>query len=101
MKWLTLYGPQGVDHRVGVFSIRIDGFDDPQKLSDVLEKDFGLLTRSGIHCAPLAHQTIGTSALGGTTRLSFGPFTTDEDVRYTCDSLAKVCQRQAARIASC
>jgi len=101
MPGLTCYGPQGIDYRVGVFSIRIEGFDDPQALSDVLERDFDLLTRSGIHCAPLAHQTIGTSDLGGTTRLSFGPFTTQEDVRYTCDSLAKVCQDQAARVASC
>ncbi len=101
MPGLTLYGPQGVEDRVGVFSIRIEGFDDPQSLSDLLETDFGLLTRSGIHCAPLAHQTIGTSDLGGTTRLSFGPFTTQEDVRYTCDCLATVCQRQAARFASC
>lgn len=101
MPGLTLYGPQGVDNRVGVFSIRIDGFDDPQSLSDLLENDFGLLTRSGIHCAPLAHQTIGTDSLGGTTRLSFGPFTTEADVHFTCDSLAQVCQNHAARAASC
>lgn len=101
MPGLTFFGPQGVEHRCGVFSIRIDGFDDPQSLSDSLEKDFGLLTRSGIHCAPLAHQTIGTATLGGTTRLSFGPFTTEEDVRYTCDSLAHLCQHHAARAGSC
>ncbi|MEZ6192991.1 MAG: aminotransferase class V-fold PLP-dependent enzyme, partial [Phycisphaerales bacterium] len=101
MPGLTFYGPQGVEHRCGVFSIRIEGFDDPQTLSDILENDFGLLTRSGIHCAPLAHQTIGTDQLGGTTRLSFGPFTTEEDVRYTCDSLAHICQIHAARAGSC
>lgn len=96
MPGLTFFGPQGAEHRCGVFSIRVDGFDDPQSLSDILEKDFGLLTRSGIHCAPLAHQTIGTDKLGGTTRLSFGPFTTEEDVQYTCESLAHICQTHAA-----
>ncbi len=101
MPGLRLYGPQGVEDRVGVFSIRIDGFGDPQSLSDVLEKDFGLLTRSGIHCAPLAHKTIGTDQLGGTTRLSFGPFTTEEDVLFISDSLAHLCQGQAARVSSC
>jgi cysteine desulfurase/selenocysteine lyase len=101
MPGLRLYGPQGVKDRVGVFSIRIDGFNNPQSLSDVLEMDFGLLTRSGIHCAPLAHQTIGTAELGGTTRLSFGPFTTEEDIHYTCDSLVHICQGQAARVSSC
>ncbi len=97
MPGLTLYGPQGVDHRVGVFSIRIDGFDDPNDLSNLLEQDFGLLTRSGIHCAPLAHQTIGTADKGGTTRLSLGPFNSEEDAHAICDSLAEVCQHHAAR----
>lgn len=98
MPGLKLFGPQSVEHRCGVFSIRIDGFDDPQTLSDVLENDFGLLTRSGIHCAPLAHQTIGTGQLGGTTRLSFGPFTTEEDIHFTCDSLVHICQDKAVRV---
>ena len=98
MPGLTLFGPQGVDDRVGVFSIRVEGFDDPQTLSDVLEKDFGLLTRSGIHCAPLAHRTIGTDKAGGTTRLSIGHFTTEEDVVYACDSLAHIFQGHAAKV---
>ncbi len=97
---LTLFGPQGVQDRVGVFSIRIDGFDTPQSLSDVLEKDFGLLTRSGIHCAPLAHQTIGTADRGGTTRISLGAFNTPEDIHAICDSLAQICQHHAARAVS-
>jgi len=97
---LTLYGPQGVDHRVGVFSLRIEGFDDPNELSNVLEQDFGLLTRSGIHCAPLAHQTIGTADAGGTTRLSLGAFNSEDDVHAICDSLREVCRHHAARAVS-
>ena len=93
---LHLYGPPTAADRVSVFSIRIDGFDEPQALSDVLERDFGVLTRSGLHCAPGAHGAIGTLALGGTTRLSFGPFTTVEDVRYAAEAIAKVCQQVVA-----
>jgi cysteine desulfurase family protein len=88
---LTLYGPQTEEHRCGVFSIRVEGYDQPQALSDLLEQRFGILTRSGIHCAPLAHKTIGTHALGGTTRLSFGPFLTSDDVRCAGDALKMIC----------
>lgn len=95
---LTLYGPTDPAARCGVFSIRIDGFDQPQSLSDVLERDYGILSRSGLHCAPLAHQTIGTFAAGGTTRLSLGPFITAEDVAHVCNSLAHLCQTRTARI---
>ena len=48
---LTYYGPRGVKDRIGLFSITLDGFD-PHELSSVLESSFGILTRSGIHCAP-------------------------------------------------
>jgi hypothetical protein len=38
----------------------------------------------------LAHQAIGTAAAGGTTRLSFGPFLTGQDVQFAADALADV-----------
>jgi cysteine desulfurase family protein len=86
---LTYYGPQGIRGRVGVFSIRIEGFD-AHELSAALESSFGILTRSGIHCAPYAHETIGTMALGGTTRFSFGPFLSKQDVKFATDAIAEV-----------
>jgi cysteine desulfurase/selenocysteine lyase len=92
---LTYYGPRGVKDRVGVFSIRVDGYD-PHELSSALESSFGILTRSGIHCAPLAHEAIGTAALGGTTRLSFGPFLSMQDVSFASDAIAEIA---AARLA--
>ena len=94
MEGVTLFGPDTMANRCGVFSVRVEGYEDPQVLSEVLERDFGILTRSGIHCAPLAHQTIGTDAVGGTTRLSFGPFVTVDDVRHACDALEEVATRQ-------
>ena len=86
---LTLYGPRGVKNRIGVFSIRIEGYD-PHELSAVLESGYGILTRSGIHCAPLAHEAIGTAALGGATRLSFGPFVSKQDVKFATDAVAQI-----------
>lgn len=86
---LTYYGPQGVKNRIGVFSVRVDGFD-PHELSAVLESSFGILTRSGIHCAPLAHAAIGTAEAGGTTRFSFGPFLSKQDVKFATDALAEI-----------
>jgi cysteine desulfurase / selenocysteine lyase len=92
---LTCYGPQGVQDRIGVFSVRIDGYD-PHELSAILESHYGILTRSGIHCAPLAHEAIGTASSGGTTRLSFGPFLTPADVKVATDALAEVAASRAA-----
>ena len=89
LEGLTYYGPQGVKDRLGVFSVRIEGFD-PHELSAVLEAHYGILTRSGIHCAPLCHEAIGTASCGGATRFSFGPFLNKQDVKYATDALAEI-----------
>jgi len=90
---LQWYGPRDPRQRVGVFSIRIAGLE-PAELSALLESRYGILSRSGLHCAPLAHKTIGTLELGGTTRLSMGPFTTAADVDQLGAALAEVAHRQ-------
>lgn len=94
---LTYYGPQGVRHRIGVFSVRVEGYD-PHELSAALEGSFGILTRSGIHCAPLAHGAIGTVACGGTTRFSFGPFLSKQDVKYATDALAELAVNRTSAV---
>jgi cysteine desulfurase family protein len=86
---LVYHGPQGVRHRIGVFSVQIEGFD-PAELAAVLESHFGILTRPGIHCAPLCHAALGTAGCGGTTRFSFGPFLSKQDVKYATDALAEI-----------
>ena len=88
---LAYHGPAGVADRIGVFSFRVAGYA-PHELSAVLESGFGILSRSGIHCAPWVHRALGTLDDGGTTRLSFGPFVTQQDVRYAADALAQVAQ---------
>ncbi len=87
---LTVFGPRNLDDRAGVFSVAVDG-QTPGELADALEQDFSICTRPGVHCAPLAHETIGTHPVG-TCRLSFGPFTTEEDVTFAADALAKIAQ---------
>ena len=85
---LRYFGPQGIRNRMGVFSVQVDGVE-PLRLAERLENEFGILTRPGLHCAPLAHQTIGTGT-SGTTRLSFGAFLTALDVKYAADALAAI-----------
>lgn len=90
---LTVYGPTDLDGRTGVFSVNVAGLA-PGDLAAALEADFGVLTRSGVHCAPLAHQTLGTYPVG-TCRFSFGPFTTAQHVRKAAAALASIAERAA------
>jgi cysteine desulfurase/selenocysteine lyase len=79
IKGLRIYGPESPMDRVGVVSVTLEGFD-PQELSTILDADFGIETRAGLHCAPGMHRCLGTFAAGGTLRMSVGPFTTEADV---------------------
>ena len=85
---LTVYGPRDVEHRSGVFSVNVAGLSCLE-LAARLEERYALLTRPGIHCAPLAHRTIGTLERG-TCRFSFGPFTTPADVTAATAALREL-----------
>lgn len=99
---LRLLGPQGVNDRVGVFSVTVDGLA-PSDLARELERRFGVLTRPGIHCAPHVHRTFGTdpdaaAARGeqaGATRFSLGPFLSLQDVKAATDALAVITEEHA------
>lgn len=66
---------------------------DVSELGMLLERDFGIMTRTGLHCAPLAHKTIGTFPTG-TLRFSLGLFNTKEHIDYTINSLYKLLKRE-------
>jgi selenocysteine lyase/cysteine desulfurase len=78
-----------LERHVGVVSVGIGGYE-PQVLATILDENFGVETRAGLHCAPGAHQTIGTFAAGGTVRLSVGPFTTPAEIDAAVAALREI-----------
>lgn len=65
---------------------------DPARAAYLLDKDFGIMVRSGLHCAPSAHKTLGTFP-AGTLRFSFGWFNTMSDVRSAAGALSCIAGR--------
>jgi len=84
----ALVGPDRTEGRVGVFSLDFPGRDNAQ-VAFRLEVEYGILTRCGLHCAPSAHQTLGTFPRG-TVRFSFGLSTTEEEVDRALEAIAAV-----------
>ena len=84
-----MYGPKDPQKQVGVVSLNVEGYE-PQVLASILDENFQIQIRSGLHCAPLAHQTLGTSDAGGTARFSFGPFTTREHIQAAIEALKEI-----------
>lgn len=91
IKGIKLYGPADIKRRTAVLAFNIEGMDCGE-LSSRLDYEFGITTRSGIHCAPLAHQTIG-SFNSGSCRLSPGYFNTSEDIINTLQAIETLAMR--------
>ena len=64
--------------RTSVVSINIAGYESGEVADELMDR-FGIATRSGAHCAPLAHRALGTVDTGA-VRFSFSYFNTMEDV---------------------
>lgn len=79
-------------------------FDDPQGESSVLSilpldmppetladrlAEHGVAVRAGLHCAPLAHRTVGTDETG-TLRFSASVFNTSEEAEAVLRLLEKI-----------
>lgn len=75
---VAIYGPGASESRTAVVSFTIEGVDSGE-VAWRLDRDYGIACRAGLHCAPWAHQTIGTLR-SGTIRFSPGYFNTANDI---------------------
>ncbi|MFN3190688.1 MAG: aminotransferase class V-fold PLP-dependent enzyme [Aureliella sp.] len=75
--------------RIPVVSVAADGWD-PHDLATVLDAEFGIEARAGLHCAALIHAHLGTSESSGTLRLSTGVSTTNREVDRVLEALRTV-----------
>ncbi len=75
---VRLVGHKGLERRVAVCSFLVEG-RNPAEVGQFLDVDYGILTRTGLECAPLIHQRMGTFP-NGTIRFSIGPFNTEDHI---------------------
>ena len=81
-------GRRDLTDRTGVVSIQTL-FADPAQTAYALDAEYGIMTRVGLHCAPAAHQTLGTYPTG-TIRFSFGWRNTPEEVDAALSALEEL-----------
>lgn len=84
----TLYGTTDITKKVGILSMNVKGFK-PQEVGGILDQTFNIAVRPGLHCAPFAHQMIGTFP-DGTIRISPGCFNTEDDIDQLITALTKI-----------
>jgi cysteine desulfurase family protein len=85
---VKIYCADNLDNHVPVLLATMEGMD-AQDFGDILDGDFHIAVRSGLHCAPLVHLHLGTSPSGG-VRFSPGRFTTPQDIDVVIDAIRTI-----------
>jgi cysteine desulfurase family protein len=85
---IEIIGKKTLEKRTGILSLDFTNKDNGV-ISHQLSRDFGIMTRCGMHCAPSAHKTLGTFPRG-TVRFGLSHFNTLEEIEYTLDSIYKI-----------
>ncbi|HWP96843.1 MAG TPA: aminotransferase class V-fold PLP-dependent enzyme [Syntrophomonadaceae bacterium] len=92
VKGIKLYGPCDPLRQTAVLSFNLEDWDCGE-LSFILEQHHGIITRSGLHCAPMAHRSLGTLR-SGSCRISPGLFNTEEEVAQVIEALEQIARKK-------
>jgi selenocysteine lyase/cysteine desulfurase len=88
MDHIIVYGYREIDQRTSVVSFNLRGHDSSE-IGDILDKEYDIAIRCGLHCSPIAHKTIGTFP-DGTVRIGLGFFNTEDEIDYLVEALSKL-----------
>lgn len=85
---VTVHGVRDAERRVAAVSITVAGWE-PVDLAAALDSSFDVAVRAGLHCAPVAHRTLGTFPQGS-VRLSPGHATTTDEIDRTLAAIRRL-----------
>jgi len=85
---INLYAARNLKHHLPLLSCNIRGYTASDAAA-ILDGDFNIAVRSGLHCAPLVHQHLGT-APNGTIRFSLGIYNHKEHIDAAIDAMSRI-----------
>jgi cysteine desulfurase / selenocysteine lyase len=85
---VVVYSPEPRDEDVPIVTCNVEGIT-PIDVGAILDADYGIAVRTGLHCAPLVHQDLGTAGQGS-VRFSPGCFTTEADIDWALRAMTAI-----------
>lgn len=89
---VQLYSVSDKRRNSGIVAFNLGNMDSTE-VSFILDREYGICTRAGLHCAPGAHRILGTGKRGA-VRLSVGCFNTDADIFQTLDAIERISRKK-------
>ncbi len=90
---------QAPHERIAVLLFNVQGFIAGD-VGTLLDVDHDIAARTGLHCAPMVHETLGTDAVKGGVRFGIGPFNTQAHIDHAIAAVAEIAEMGAARPAT-
>jgi selenocysteine lyase/cysteine desulfurase len=94
---ITTYCQNTAENHIGVFSFNINGME-AINAGTVLDSDYSIACRTGLHSAPLTHNQLGTHSIQGSVRLSIGPFNTESHIQWVIKAIKQILVSQKKQI---
>ena len=79
-----------IDH-ISIFLFNVDGLE-ALNTGTILDVDYNIASRTGLHCAPLVHEQIGTTEIHGAVRFGIGPFNTEEHIDKAIQAIKEIAE---------
>jgi len=76
---VTLYCQNSLEGHISVVLFNVAG-QDAADVGTMLDVDHNIACRTGLHCAPLVHEQLGTDKIHGGVRFGVGPFNTETHI---------------------
>ncbi len=86
---VTMYCQDDMTNHISILPFNIDGLE-ALNTGTILDVDYNIATRTGLHCAPLAHKQLGTIDIHGAVRFGIGPFNTEEHIKTAINAVKEI-----------
>lgn len=88
---VTLYCQDDLTDHISIFLFNVDGLE-ALNTGTILDVDYNIACRTGLHCAPMVHEQIGTAKIHGAVRFGIGPFNTEAHIRTAIQAVKEIAE---------
>jgi cysteine desulfurase family protein len=92
----VLYCADSEERHISVLMFNLQGMVAGD-VGTILDVDYNIATRTGLHCAPMVHEHLGTDAIHGGVRFGIGPFNTEAHVDAAIRAVGEIAAMRKKR----
>ncbi len=86
---VILYCQEDLKDHIAVLIFNIEGLE-AQDVGTILDVDYNIASRTGLHCAPMVHEQLGIDKIHGAVRFGIGPFNTEEHIEHAVSAISEI-----------